>query len=101
MLQSIRVPLDNVLLLSGAPIVQPGTPVRSIYFANIPAGVTVQMAIQQKNEFVVLDGQSFEMECDEQNAGIWLVTSAAFVGQFLSIVVATGSGGGLSVAAGK
>lgn len=100
MVQSVRVYLDNVLTLGSAPLVQPGTVVSSIYFASIPAGVSVQMAIQQKNEFPVYDGQSFGFSCDEQNTGVWLVTSAAFPGQYITVVVGTGDGG-VNVAAAR
>lgn len=93
MLQTIVVPLDAVLALSGTPVIQPGIPIRSVFFPSIPAGVSVEMAFEQKFSFPVSDGQSYDFECDQQMRGLWLVTGAAFAGQSITIVVGTGDGG--------
>lgn len=101
MLVTKVIPLDNILSINDAYIVPAGQEIYSIYYADIPAGVTVRHAFGQKFPIPVQDGMSFAFgDCDPQTEGYSLITAAAFPGQAITVQLAIGNGA-MNVAAGK
>jgi hypothetical protein len=101
MLVTKVVPLDTIRSLNDELIIPQGQQIFSIYYASIPAGVTVQHAFGQKFPVPVQDGMSFAFDkCDPQTEGYSLVTFAAFPGQAIVVQFAIGQGGPMNVTGG-
>lgn len=101
MLVTKVIPLDAILSLNDAFIIPAGQEIYSIYYADIPAGVTAKHAFGQKFPVPVSDGQSYAFgDCDPQTEGYSLITTAAFPGQAITVQFAIGNGA-MNVAAGK
>jgi hypothetical protein len=93
------IPLDTPLALETLQIPR-DVAIYSVFFNRIPAGVTVQMAYNQKEPFEVSDGQSFaNFGCLLTNEGISFVTSAPAPGQTMQVTFGV-TGGGQQVTAG-
>ena len=93
MLLTKVIALDAALSITDMVIPQ-GQEIRSIYYANIPVGVTVSHAFNQKFPVPVYDGQSWDFNCDPQTGGFSLVTTGAFAGQSIIVQFGMGAGGG-------
>jgi hypothetical protein len=90
------IPLDVPLSIFDLQIPR-GIAIYSIFFNRIPAGVSVQMAWDQKEPFDVEDGQSFaNFGCLLTSDGISFVTTAPAPGLTMQVTFGV-VGAGVSV----
>lgn len=88
------IDLSSVPAVTAFNVVDPNTWVSSVYIANLPAGVTYQLAFGGKNPFQVYNGWFFDAgPCNWIAGGITLIPSAPLAGQSAQVMVIPYVGG--------